>query len=152
MERAQVHLVSLPEDERLILPNLQYLQGIFGYIHPEAVPLIASELNVSVADVHGVLTFYHELKSSPPAPVTLAICVAEACQASGSRALVRHLEGSIAPMGARSEDGQIEIVEVFCLGNCALGPAALINSQLVGRLTPANIQPRIERALSQVSG
>ena len=108
-ESAQVHLVSLPEDERLILPNLQYLQGIFGYIHPEAVPLIASELNVSVADVHGVLTFYHELKSSPPAPVTLAICVAEACQASGSRALVSHLEGSIAPMGARSEDGQIEI-------------------------------------------
>lgn len=135
------HLLDqLPEDERLILPALQTLQHEFGYIHGDAVAMIAVTLNVSVAEVHGVLTYYHELRSAPPAPIILAVCVAEACQANGSAELVTHLEQTVAPLGKRSADGQVDVVEVFCLGNCALGPAALVNDRLVGRLTPGTVE------------
>ena len=147
IEEAKGYLALLPEDERLILPALQELQSTFGYVHPEAVALIALTLNVSIADVHGVLTFYCELRTKPPAPITLAVCIAEACQANGSRALVQHLEQTLTPMGSRTPDGLIDLIEVFCLGNCALGPAALINERLLGRLTPVTIQTVLDRAL-----
>lgn len=127
-------LHALHEHDRLVLPALQALQAEFGYVDPEAVPLVASFLNVSVAETHGVLTFYHELRTTPPAEVTVALCSAEACQASGSRALRRQVEESIAPVGGRSADGEVDVVEVFCLGNCVYGPAALVNERLVGRL------------------
>ncbi|MDA3022341.1 MAG: NAD(P)H-dependent oxidoreductase subunit E [Actinomycetota bacterium] len=139
-------LEHLPTDERLILPALQVMQQSFGYVPPEAVALIANSLNVSVADVHGVLTYYHELRTTPPAPITVAVCVAEACQASGSRELVAHLETNLAPLGGRSADGEVDLVEVFCLGNCALGPAALINNRLVGRVTGASIKSALADA------
>ena len=139
-------LEHLPADERLILPALQAVQQSFGYVPPEAVALIANSLNVSVADVHGVLTYYHELRTTPPAPITVAVCVAEACQANGSRELVAHLETSLAPLGGRSADGEIDLVEVFCLGNCALGPAALINDRLVGRVTQARMNSALADA------
>lgn len=136
----------LPADERLILPALQAVQQGFGYVPKEAVALIAVALNVSVADVHGVLTYYHELRTTAPAPITLAICVAEACQATGSRELVAHVGANLAPVGGRSDDGQVDVVEVFCLGNCALGPAALINERLVGRLTTKALESALADA------
>lgn len=139
-------LDQLPADERLILPALQAVQQGFGYVPTDAVALIANSLNVSVADVHGVLTYYHELRTTPPAPITVAVCVAEACQASGSRELVAHLETNLAPLGGRSADGEVDLVEVFCLGNCALGPAALINNRLVGRVTGASINAALADA------
>lgn len=135
----QAVLEILPADERLILPALQAVQQGFGYVPKEAVALIANSLNVSVADVHGVLTYYHELRTTAPAPLTVAICVAEACQATGARELIAHVSANLAPVGGRSDDGQVDVVEVFCLGNCALGPAALINERLVGRLTPESL-------------
>ena len=137
---------QLPADERLILPALQAVHQGFGYVPTDAVALIANSLNVSVADVHGVLTYYHELRTTPPAPITVAVCVAEACQASGSRELVAHLETNLAPLGGRSADGEVDLVEVFCLGNGALGPAALINNRLVGRVTGASINAALADA------
>jgi len=142
----QALLQGLSTDERLILPALQAVQQGFGYVPTDAVALIANSLNVSVADVHGVLTYYHELRTTPPAPITVAVCVAEACQASGSRELVAHLETNLAPLGGRSADGEVDLVEVFCLGNCALGPAALINNRLVGRVTGASINAALADA------
>ena len=136
----QAVLEILPTDDRLILPALQAVQQGFGYVPKEAVALIANSLNGSVADVHGVLTYYHELRTTAPAPLTVAICVAEACQATGARELVAHVSANLAPVGGRSDDGQVDVVEVFCLGNCALGPAALINERLVGRLTPKSLE------------
>jgi formate dehydrogenase subunit gamma len=132
-------LDQIPADERLILPALQALQVEFGYVDADAVALVAVSLNVSVAEVHGVLTYYHELRSAPPAPIILAVCVAEACQANGSAEIVTHLEQTVAALGARSADGQVDVVEVFCLGNCALGPTALVNDRLLGRLTPRSV-------------
>jgi formate dehydrogenase subunit gamma len=139
LDAGQAVLEILPADERLILPALQAVQQGFGYVPKEAVALIANSLNVSVADVHGVLTYYHELRTTAPAPLTVAICVAEACQATGARELIAHVSANLAPVGGRSDDGQVDVVEVFCLGNCALGPAALINERLVGRLTPESL-------------
>ena len=85
-----------------------------------------------MADAHGVLTYYPDLRTEPPAPVTIAVCAAEACQATGARDLVAHLGRSVAPPGGRSADGVVAVREVFCLGNCALGPAVAVNGRLVG--------------------
>ncbi|MFN8156861.1 MAG: NAD(P)H-dependent oxidoreductase subunit E [Candidatus Nanopelagicales bacterium] len=134
VEAGERVLETLHVHDRLVLPALQALQHEFGYVDPDAVPLVASFLNVSVAETHGVLTFYHELRTTPPAEITVALCSAEACQASGSRELRAEVEQGIAPVGGRSADGEVDVVEVFCLGNCVYGPAALVNERLVGRL------------------
>ena len=146
LDAGQAVLELLPTDERIILPALQAVQHGFGYVPKEAVALIANSLNVSVADVHGVLTYYHELRTTAPAPITVAICVAEACQATGARELVAHVGANLAPLGGRSADGEVDLVEVFCLGNCALGPAVLINNRLVGRVTGASIKSALADA------
>jgi formate dehydrogenase subunit gamma len=141
------HLLEMLSPEgRVILPDLQSIQHGFGFVPKDAVALVATALNVSVADVHGVLTYYHDLRTTPPAPVTVAVCVAEACQATGARELVSHLHRTLAAVGERSVDGEVDLVEVFCLGNCALGPAALINGRLVGRLSPATFADVLDDA------
>jgi len=127
-------LEELPPDRRLILTALQWVQEHVGYVPEESVRAIAHFLNVSRADVHGVLTFYHDLRRTPPAPIVVGLCVAEACQASGSRELTAIVSERIAPIGARSSDGLVEVKEMFCLGNCALGPAVFVNEQLHGRM------------------
>jgi formate dehydrogenase subunit gamma len=143
-------LDGLRPDDRLVLPALQALQHAFGYVAAEAVPMVAALVNVSVAEVHGVLTFYHDLRRTPPAPVTVQLCTAEACQANGSRALVADVEQSVAKLGGRTADGAVEVAEVFCLGNCAFGPAALVNGRLCGRLDLAALSRSIDAARAEV--
>ena len=133
-EAGQRVLDALAQDERLVLPAFQSLQHEFGYVHSDAVAMVARLVNVSVAEAYGVLTFYRDLRTSAPAAVIVSLCVAEACQASGSRALVALVESTLAPIGGRSADGSVDVVEVFCLGNCALGPAVLVNERLLGRV------------------
>ena len=145
-------LAALPEDERLILPALQAVQDAFGFVPEGAVALVATTLNVSVADTHGVLTYYPDLVTEPPAPVTIAVCAAEACQATGARQLIAHLGRSVAPPGGRSADGVVAVREVFCLGNCALGPAVVVNGRLVGRVSPTIADGLLAAAREQVAG
>ena len=138
-------LRSLPASERLILPALQRIQATFGWIPDEAVGLIAAELNVSRAEVVGVLTYYHDLRQSPPPDVHVQVCVAEACQSVGSRALVGDLEAAYGvPLGERV-DG-VELTAVYCLGDCALGPAAMVNGRLLGRCDVERIRDAVARA------
>lgn len=111
-----------------VLISLQLLQEHFGYVHPEAVALIASTFNVSRADVHGVLTFYHELRTTLPTKKQVHLCAAEACQAVGGRELAADVAGIDA-----------EVSSVYCLGNCALAPAAMVEGKLMGRATRAKI-------------
>ena len=151
VEAGQQVLDSLPSDERLILPALQAIQHEFGYVPREAVSMVASFVNVSVADTHGVLTFYHELRTTPPAPVTVALCMAEACQAVGVRAVAEDVGKAIAPIGQRSTDGSVDVVEVFCLGNCALGPTALVNERLIGKVSAESLQRAVASALDEVT-
>ncbi len=132
-----------------ILPTLQALQAHFGYVDPRAVPLVAEGLNVSRAEVHGVLTFYHDLRTDPPADVTVRLCTAEACQARGSRELVAQVERSLGtPIGGRSADGRVDLEQVFCLGNCALGPSAMVDGRVHGRLDG----PAVERLVGHALG
>ena len=138
-------LRALPAPERLILPALQRIQQSFGWIPDEAVDLVAVELNVSRAEVVGVLTYYHDLRQSPPPEVHVQVCVAEACQSVGSRELVRDLESAYGvPLGERA--GGVELSAVYCLGDCALGPAAMVEGRLLGRCDVERIRDAVARA------
>lgn len=128
-----------------MLPILHALQEAFGCIDKEAVPLIAEALNVSRAEVHGVVTFYHDFREAPPGRHVLRLCRAEACQSVGCEALVRHAEVNLgAKLGETTVSGEFTLEAVYCLGNCALGPSAMLDGKLHGRLSPA----RLDRLLS----
>ena len=144
-------LGELPDDQRLILPALQHIQEALGYVPKPAIDAVALFLNVSRADVYGVLTYYHDLRRELPAPIVVAICTAEACQANGSRALVDDVSRRIAPMGGRSADGHVEVKEIFCLGNCALGPAAFVNERLIGRVDVDVLERNIEQEKAELT-
>lgn len=123
-----------------MLPILHELQNAFGYVDSRAVPLIAEALNVSKAEVHGVISFYHDFRSVPAGKHVLKICRAEACQSMGCEALVAHLAAThhLAP-GDTSRDGGLTVETVYCLGNCALSPAALLDGELIGRLDASEL-------------
>lgn len=135
-------LSSLPTHERLVLPALQSVQRTFGFVPDEALDLVADALNVSRAEVYGVFTFYHDLRSAPAARSVVRLCVAEACQAQGSRELVSGLETAYG-MQLGDTGNDVELSEVFCLGNCALGPAAMIDGRLLGRCSVDSIREAV---------
>lgn len=113
-----------------LLPILHDIQHALGYVPDEAVPLIAKELNLSRAEVHGVITYYHHFRQTPPARHTVHVCCAEACQANGSEALATHA-------AARLQHGDIAMEPVYCLGLCSIGPAIQIDeTTLHARVTP----------------
>ncbi len=142
VEIARESLANLPAHERLVLPALQALQRQFGFVPSESLDLVAEVLNVSRAEVYGVLTFYHDLRQVPPPANDIRLCVAEACQAQGSRDLVAQVEQAYGVrMGEPGVD--LELNEVFCLGDCALGPAAMINGRLVGRCTVESVREAV---------
>lgn len=134
-------LEALPADERLILPCLQRVQSAFGYIADDVPDRVAEFLNVSRAEVFGVLTFYHDLRRSLPPPVVVGLCGAEACQAQGSRELRAGVQRRF---GADPEG--IEFRTIYCLGNCALGPAATVNGRLIGRCDIGTLGTAIDLA------
>ena len=122
-ERAVALLATLREEKGAVLMALQLMQREFGYVDKACVQLIAELFNKSRADVHGVLTFYHDLLTSPPSDNQISVCVAEACQAVGSRDLDKQVK---AKFGNEVHDG-------YCFGNCALGPSAMVNGCIIGR-------------------
>lgn len=130
-----------------LLPILHDLQHAFGYVDREALPLIADALNLSRAEVHGVVSFYHDFRAEPAGRTVVKLCRAEACQSMGARGLVDHLASHHGlSLGDTSPDGAVTVEEVFCLGNCALAPAAMVDGDLVGRVTPATLDTVIADA------
>ena len=120
-----------------LLPILHALQEEFGYVDSAAVPLLADALNLSQAEVHGVISFYHDFRHSPPGRHILRICRAEACQAMGSEALVQHVEKQLGvKVGETTHDGSFTIEPVYCLGNCALSPSVMLDGKPYGRVSP----------------
>lgn len=120
-----------------LLPALHAIQNALGYIPPERIGQIATALNVSSAEVDGVISFYHDFRRTPPAATTVKICRAEACQALGSRELEAYAKASLGlDTGVSCEQQQIALEAVYCLGNCACGPSVTINDQLYARVTP----------------
>ena len=107
----------------------------FSYISEEAIRQIADEVNLSRADVHGVVSYYHDHRTKPAGKRLVRICQAESCQAMGSDALTAHAEKSLGlPMHGTSDDGEITLEPVYCLGNCACSPAVMIDKQVYGRV------------------
>jgi formate dehydrogenase subunit gamma len=138
---ADLALARIRELEHLpgaLLPVLHALQAQFGYIHEAAIPLVADVLNLSVAEVHGVVGFYHDFRQQPPGRHVLRVCRAESCQAMGCEALIRHIECRAgAKMGETAADHSVTIEAVYCLGNCALSPALMLDGKLYGRVSTA---------------
>ena len=136
---AQVRSIvsSLAEVPGALLPVLHGVQDALGYVPPEAVPVIADGLNLSRAEVHGVISFYHYFRSAPPGRHVLQLCRAEACQAQRQRELEAHVKTRLGVgFHQTTADGAVTLEPVYCLGNCALGPAMMIDGDLFGRVTP----------------
>jgi formate dehydrogenase subunit gamma len=133
-----------------LLPILHAVQEALGYVPADAIPVLADELNLSRADVHGVVSFYHDFRSAPAGRTTVRVCRAEACQAVGAERLVAHLKERYGvSLGETSRDGSLTAEQVFCLGNCALGPAAQVDGRLHGRLDESRLSLILEKAISQ---
>jgi formate dehydrogenase subunit gamma len=134
-----VELITAKADmDGALMPILHAINETFGYVPDDAVPLIAGVLNISRADVHGVLTFYHDFRRKPAPKHVVKLCQAEACQARGSAALTAHAESRLGtpidPHGHANAKG-VSLEPIYCLGLCSSGPSALIDGRPHARLT-----------------
>ncbi|MGE0058945.1 MAG: formate dehydrogenase subunit gamma [Dehalococcoidia bacterium] len=132
-----------------LLPMLHALQEEFGYVSSDALPLLADALNISRAEVVGVVRFYHDFKEEPGGRHVLKVCRAESCQSMGCDDLVGHIERSLGiELGETTNDGALTVEAVYCLGNCALSPAAMLDNRLYGRVNAAKADRLIAQARS----
>lgn len=123
-----------------MLPILHGVQEKVGYIPTEAVQLIADGLNVSRAEVHGVITYYHFFRQTPPGRTVVQVCRAEACQSVGCDALAAHAKTTLGcDFHETTADGAFTLEAVFCLGQCATGPAVMIGDDIHARVSPAKL-------------
>ncbi|MCA0404592.1 MAG: NAD(P)H-dependent oxidoreductase subunit E [Proteobacteria bacterium] len=141
---AQAVIDALKDREGAALPILHALQECFGYIDEAAVPLVAEALNLSRAEVHGVLSFYHDFRRTPDPRRRIQLCRAEACQSLGCETLVQHaaVHHGVTPQGR----GSVRLETVYCLGLCAQGPAALVDGAPVARLDAGRLSALINGA------
>ena len=127
-----------------LLPILHDLQDRLGHVPRDAVPEIARALNLSRAEVHGVVTYYHHFRSEPAGRIVVQVCRAESCQAMGAEALFKH---AIERLGCKEHgttaDGAYTLEPVYCLGLCALSPAMVIGDEVHARVTPARFDALI---------
>ena len=120
-----------------LLPLLHAVQEEFGHVPASAVPLIAKGMGLSRAEVHGMISFYHDFRTEPRGETTIHLCRAEACQAMGSRALEAHAKARLGvDYGETTSDGRFTLEPVYCLGNCACSPSVRIGDDVHARVTP----------------
>ena len=130
-----------------LLPILHALQRAFGHIPEAAIPMLAEALNLTRAEVHGVVGFYYDFRHEPPGRHVLKLCRAEACQSMGGEALAAQAQAALAVgWGGTSEDRAVTLEPVYCLGLCATAPAALLDGQPLGRLDRARLAALLDRA------
>jgi formate dehydrogenase subunit gamma len=147
-DRARVESIarSLKDVPGALMPILRRVQDELGWVPPDSIPLIANILNLSRAEVHGVVSFYHDFRHAPPGKNVIRLCRAESCQAMGSSALADHVRDRLkCDFGETSSDGRFTLEAVYCLGNCACSPAMVINGELVGRVTPGRFDETMDR-------
>lgn len=133
-------IARLKNEPGALLPILHGVQEELGCVPAEAVTLIASELNLSRAEVYGVVSFYHDFKPHPAGQHVVTMCRAEACQSMGGNSLIALAEERLGVgMGGTTADGGTTLQPAYCLGLCATAPAAVVDGKLVGRLTAAKL-------------
>ncbi|WP_416064843.1 formate dehydrogenase subunit gamma [Rhizobium sp. ZK1] len=130
-----------------LLPILHEVQDQFGYVPQEALPVIADELNLSRAEVHGVVTFYHDYRNHPAGRHVLRLCRAEACQSMGGDALAERIKTLLGiDFHQTTLDGSVTLEPVYCLGLCACAPAAMFDGEVYGRVDDELATELIEEA------
>lgn len=126
--------------EGSLLPILHAIQAAFGHVPQDALPQIAKRLNLTRAEVHGVMSFYHDFREQPAGQHVVKLCRAEACQAMGADRVAAHAQKALGiDWHETTKDGQVTLEPVFCLGLCACAPAAMVDGRLVGRVDEAAV-------------
>ncbi len=133
----QAVTAALKDKPGALLPILHGVQDALGYIPTDSVPVIAKALNLSRAEVHGVISFYHYFRETPPGKQTIQLCRAESCQAMGAKHLEAHVKAKLGiDFHETTADGEFSLEPVYCLGNCACSPALQIGADIYGRVSP----------------
>ena len=146
-ERASEIIARYRHLEGAGLPILHALQETFGCVPEEAVPLVAEALNLSRAEIHGTVTFYHDFRKEPPGRRVLKLCRAESCQAAGGDALVARAEQKLGVvMGETTLDRRVTLEPVYCLGLCHSSPAAMLDRHVFGMLDEAKLDQLVKEA------
>ena len=144
-ERTLAIIDDLKRLEGPLLPILHGIQHEFGYVPQETVPVIAEALNLSRAEVHGVVTFYHDYRSHPAGRHVLKLCQAEACQSMGSDAVAARVKQLLGiDFHETTKDGAVTLEPVYCLGLCACSPSAMLDGEVIGRLDADSIDEIVE--------
>ncbi len=146
-DSARMIVAGLAHLEGATLPMLHALQDEFGYVDPQAVPLIAEALNLSRAEVHGVVTFYHDYRDHPTGRHVLKLCRAEACQSMGGDEIAERIKKLLGiDFHQTTLDGAVTLEPIFCLGLCACAPAAMLDGELHARLDAASVAELVAEA------
>ncbi|WP_407334135.1 formate dehydrogenase subunit gamma [Enterovibrio sp. 27052020O] len=144
-------LNALKAKQGALLPVLHHIQGALNYVPPSSVPVIAKGLNLSDADVHGVISFYHEFRHTPPGAHVIQICRAESCQSMGSRSLEQHACSRLGiEYHQTTRDNNFTLEPVYCLGNCMNSPAVRVDDQIYGDMTDEELDLLLSGLLTQV--
>lgn len=147
LQTADAIIARLGDMDGALLPILHGIQDALGYIPREAVPRIARGLNLSRAEVHGVISYYHHFRDTPPGKHTIRLCRAESCQAMNGAGLESHAKARLGIDYHRTTaDGAFSLEAVYCLGNCACSPAVMIDGEVHGRVTPERFDALIDAA------
>lgn len=143
--RTAVIVAEMMGLEGPLLPILHELQDEFGHVPTDALPVIAKALNMSNAEVHGVVTFYHDYRKQPAGRHVLKVCQAEACQSMGSDAVAAKLKQALGiGFHETSQNGQVTLEPVYCLGLCACAPSAMLDGEVIGRVDDETIAEIVE--------
>ena len=146
-ERAGEIIDSTAHMEGAVLPILHEMQETFGCVPEAAVPLIAEALNLSRAEIHGTVTFYHDFRKEPPGRRVLKLCRAESCQAAGGDALASRAEEKLGvEMGGTTADARVTLEPVYCLGLCHSSPAAMLDGDVFGLLDEHKLDQLLKEA------
>jgi formate dehydrogenase subunit gamma len=134
------------EQPGALLPILHAVQARFGHIPEGAAKVIADVLNLTRAEVHGVITFYHDFRARPPGRHVVQLCRAEACQSLGGRAIEQRLKRLLGiAFGETTKDGAVTLEPVYCLGHCAAAPALTVDGEPIGRIDAAGCDRLVAR-------
>lgn len=147
LARIETHIAAHMARPGALLPMLHAIQDDIGYIPESIYPQISKALALSVAEVHGVVTFYHHFRTHPPGKHVLQVCRAESCQSMGSEKLEAHIKSTLGiDYHQTTADGAITLEPVYCLGNCACSPAVMLDDEVYGRMTEEKVAELVAEA------